>query len=237
MILPHGIIRGLRPQYCWFDRRRTFQLRLLNDIASNATLSKGQFNPIEYEIYLMYEADAESIAENVRSLMRQIPHPLTVIVAQDPASASPPTGLLVSSFNTVTLHPTPYVSFNLKLPSSTYDAIKASKTFTASAVADVQLAKDFLLDKKADRYVETMRDNVCDRSHGMLKPGRGAIWWMRCLWTEQRSQPVGDHMIVVAEVLDASYYAGLNGQDRPSEKPLLYAAGKYRIAGQSVAEK
>ncbi|KAL9023050.1 MAG: hypothetical protein Q9180_008417 [Flavoplaca navasiana] len=237
MILPHGIIRGLRPRYYWFDRRRTFQLRFLNDIASNATLSKGQSNPIDNAIFLMYEADAESVTENVRSLMRQIPHPLTVIVAQDPASGSPPTGLLVSSFNTVTLHPTPYVSFNLKLPSTTYDAIKASRTFTASAVADIQLAKDFLLDKKADRYVETMRSNVCDRRDGMLKPGRGAIWWMKCRWTEQMSQPVGDHVIVVAEVLGASYYAGLDGQDRSSEKALLYAKGKYRIAAPEIAEK
>ncbi|KAI4267362.1 MAG: hypothetical protein LQ337_008388 [Flavoplaca oasis] len=205
--------------------------------ASNATLSKGESNPTDHGIFLMYKADAESVAENVRSLMRQIPHPLTVIVAQNPASGSPPTGLLVSSFNTVTLHPTPYVSFNLKLPSTTYDAIKASKTFTASAVADVQLAKDFLLDKKADRYLEIMRSNVCDRRHGMLKTGRGAIWWMRCRWTEQRSQPVGDHVIVVAEVLGASYYAGLDGQDISSEKALLYAKGEYRNAGPSIAEK
>ncbi|KAL8851589.1 MAG: hypothetical protein Q9221_003521 [Calogaya cf. arnoldii] len=170
--------------------------------------------------------------------MRQIPHPLTVIVAQDPNTGSPPAGLLVSSFNTVTLHPTPYVSFNLKLPSSTYEAIKASKTFTASAVADVRLAKDFLLDKAAEGYAETMKNNVCDQSSGLLNPGRGAIWWMRCRWAEQRSQPVGDHVIVVGEVLGIAYYAShLDGKGRASDKPLIYSDGKYRNAGPPVSEE
>ena len=177
----------------------------------------------------------------MRGLMREIPHPLTVIVAQDPTTtgtATPPAGLLVSSFNTVTLHPTPYVSFNLKLPSSTYDAIKASRTFTASAVADVQLARDFLMDKRAEGYTETIWSNVCDRRGGMLKPGRGAIWWMRCRWAEQRSQPVGDHVIVVGEVVAASYYTrSVDEKVGASDKPLIYSQGKYRNAGPPVAEE
>lgn len=171
--------------------------------------------------------------------MREIPHPLTVIVAQDTTTiGAPPAGLLVSSFNTVTLHPTPYVSFNLKLPSSTYDAIKASRTFTASAVADVQLAQDFLMDKTAEGYRETMRSNVCDQRSGMLKPGRGAIWWMRCRWAQQRSQPVGDHVIVVGEVVAADYYTrSLDEKVGASDKPLIYSQGKYRNAGPPVAEE
>ncbi|KAL8749169.1 MAG: hypothetical protein Q9199_007851 [Rusavskia elegans] len=181
--------------------------------------------------------DAQSVAENVRSLMREIPHPLTIIVAQDTITGSPPAGLLVSSFNTVTLYPTPYVSFNLKLPSSTYDAIKASRAFTASAVADAQLANDFLMDKKAEGYMETMRSNVYDQRGGMLKPGRGAMWWMRCRWAEEKSQPVGDHVIVVGEVLGAAYYtSSLSEKARASDKPLIYSDGKYRNAGPPVAE-
>ncbi|KAL8999493.1 MAG: hypothetical protein Q9169_001698 [Polycauliona sp. 2 TL-2023] len=220
MILRHGILRGLRP--CRLDWPKAAHFRYLNDAATtDAPPSKH----------------TQSVAEDVRSLMRQIPHPLTVILAQDPTTASPPAGLLVSSFNTVTLYPTPYVSFNLKLPSSTYDAIKASRTFTASAVADVQLAKDFLLDKRAEGYVETMRSNVDDQHSGLLKPGRGAIWWMKCRWAEQKSQPVGDHVIVVAEVLGAAYYtSSVEGKARASDKPLIYSEGKYRNAGQSIAK-
>ncbi|KAL8770592.1 MAG: hypothetical protein Q9209_003660 [Squamulea sp. 1 TL-2023] len=168
--------------------------------------------------------------------MREIPHPLTVIIAQNTTVGSQPAGLLVSSFNTVTLHPIPYVSFNLKLPSSTYDAIKESRTFTASATANVQLAKDFLLDKKAEAYVETLRSNVCDQHPGMLKPGKGAIWWMGCRWVEERSQPVGDHVIVVGQVLRAGYYSNL-GQSRHHERPLIYSEGQYRHAGPPLSKQ
>ncbi len=169
--------------------------------------------------------------ENVRGLMRLIPHPLTVIVAHVKRKGSLPAGLLVSSFNTVTLHPTPYVSFNLKLQSSTYDAIKVSKTFTASAVADAQLAEDFLLDKRAETYPDTLLRNVRDQRTGMLKPGRGALWWMRCRWMKKKSQPVGDHVIIVGRVEKAGYYINSDEQGRISEKPLIYSEGQYRNAG------
>ncbi|KAI4265625.1 MAG: hypothetical protein L6R38_009284 [Xanthoria sp. 2 TBL-2021] len=221
MILRHGILRVSRP--CWLDRRKTIQLQFLSTTSSNNAAPPPK--------------DVQPVAEHVRGLMREIPHPLTVIVAQEPNTGSPPAGLLVSSFNTVTLHPTPYVSFNLKLPSSTYDAIKASRTFTASAVADVQLAKAFLMDKKAEGYMKTMRSNVYDQRGGMLKPGRGAMWWMRCRWAEEKSQPVGDHVIVVGEVLGAEHYIrSLDEKARVSDKPLIYSEGKYRNAGPPVAE-
>ncbi|KAI4237046.1 MAG: hypothetical protein LQ349_002158 [Xanthoria aureola] len=226
MILRHGILRGLRPCQLHPYRRTTLQPQF----RSNNTSHNNSAPPSQH---------AQSVAENVRGLMREIPHPLTVIVAQDTTTTTgtPPAGLLVSSFNTVTLHPTPYVSFNLKLPSSTYDAIKASRTFTASAVADVQLARDFLMDKRAEGYMETMRSNVCDQRSGMLKPGRGALWWMRCRWAEQRSQPVGDHVIVVGEVVGAGYYThSLDEKAGASDKPLIYSQGKYRNAGPPVAE-
>lgn len=88
--------------------------------------------------------------------MRLVPHPLTIILATPlPSSSSStpgpppqpnePTGLLVSSFNTVTLTPDPYVSFNIKLPSATHAAILASGTFTASGINKSWLARKFLL--------------------------------------------------------------------------------------------
>ncbi len=245
MIRRHGILRGLRPCQLYPYRRTTIQPQFRrNSSHTNASPSQRELNPtLLHTTHLTQPTDAQSVAENVRGLMREIPHPLTVIVAQDTTTTTttttgtPPAGLLVSSFNTVTLHPTPYVSFNLKLPSSTYDAIKASRAFTASAVADVQLARDFLMDKRAEGYIETLWNNVCDQRGGMLKPGRGAVWWMRCRWAEQRSQPVGDHVIVVGEVVGAGYYTrGLDEKVGASDKPLIYSQGKYRNAGPPVAE-
>lgn len=172
--------------------------------------------------------------------MRGIPHPLTVIVAQG-NNSSQPAGLLVSSFNTVTLHPVPYISFNLKLPSSTFDEIKQSRIFGASAIADVRLARDFLLAKKDSTgsenslYNEALQRNVQNGQIGRLMRGRGAIWWMKCHWAQGMSVTVGDHVIMVARVLQGEYYEHLDGQTKASEIPLVYAEGRYRTAGPPIA--
>ncbi|KAF3491831.1 putative oxidoreductase [Arthroderma uncinatum] len=76
--------------------------------------------------------DAEtSIQTQVRRLMRLVPHPVAIVTSTEPNS--PPNsafrGMTVSSFNTVTLNPTPVISFNVKTPSETYNAIRSSSRF------------------------------------------------------------------------------------------------------------
>ncbi|EFE43597.1 putative oxidoreductase [Trichophyton verrucosum HKI 0517] len=76
--------------------------------------------------------DAEmDIQTEVRRLMRLVPHPVAIVTSTDPNS--PPSsafrGMTVSSFNTVTLSPKPVISFNVKLPSETYNAIRFSSRF------------------------------------------------------------------------------------------------------------
>ncbi|KAL8708200.1 MAG: hypothetical protein Q9220_006870 [cf. Caloplaca sp. 1 TL-2023] len=162
--------------------------------------------------------------------MREIPHPLTIITAQSAKSAQP-AGLLVSSFNTITLQPIPYVSFNLRLPSSTYDEIKQSNTFTASAITSVQLAKDFLLDKKDARYADALRRNVENNRGGRLKVGRGGLWWMKCQWAEEKSVVVGDHVVVVGRVVEGDHYGDFDDPRKVTALPLIYSKGRYRNAG------
>ena len=114
------------------------------------------------------------------------------------------TGLLVSSFNTVALHPTPYVSFNIKLPSLTYDVIRASNGFTASGLKDARVA-DALVKRGValrNRYSETFWAEWVEGDDGRLAKGKGGTWWMRCRLLGDRCVEVGDHMIVVAMVLE-----------------------------------
>ena len=162
--------------------------------------------------------------------MRQVPHPLTVIVSQPTTNKShSSSGLLVSSFNTVTLTPDPYVSFNLKLPSSTFEAIKESKRFTASAIAAVDTAKAFLNNGKGTG-TDGLKDIVEDE--GRLKAGKGGIWWMRCRWVEDKCQRVGDHVIVVGIVLQAGTYEIT--QDGSCQAALTYLDGNYRTVGSVI---
>ena len=143
-----------------------------------------------------------------------------------------PLGLVVSSFNTVTLTPTPYVSFNIKLPSSTYGAIKASNEFTASGLKDAQIAETFLRRKPTvgDYYGNKIWNDLVD-TDGRLKDGKGGTWWMRCRLSKDKSLLVGDHMIVVAKILETGGYEGGEGIG------LIYAEGGYRKVGEMVAMK
>ena len=171
------------------------------------------------------------LPEQVRNLMRPVPHALTVITSFQPGISPEdepePRGLLVSSFNTITLSPRPYVSFNIKVPSSTWDAIKASGHFTASGIDDSTAAAAFAKGEadSGDRATKGgwMRDWIT--KDGTLRDCWTAYWWMRCRCTIPESRPVGDHLIVVGEVLQAGEYD--YGRTRMLNQPLIYMNGRY----------
>jgi flavin reductase (DIM6/NTAB) family NADH-FMN oxidoreductase RutF len=82
--------------------------------------------------------------------MRRVPYPVAVITATDPTGPADTTsfrGMTVSSFNTVTLTPEPVISFNVRRPSETLNALLASGRFLvhllAPSPATATLARDF----------------------------------------------------------------------------------------------
>ncbi|KAJ5086743.1 FMN-binding split barrel-like protein [Penicillium alfredii] len=91
-----------------------------------------------------------TISDHVRLLMRRVPYPVAIITATDPAGPPDTTafrGMTVSSFNTVTLTPHPVISFNVRRPSETLNALLASGRFLvhllAPGPATATLARDF----------------------------------------------------------------------------------------------
>lgn len=98
--------------------------------------------------------DASSLSHKVRLLMRRVPHPVAIITASDRRAPSRDgnkkpifRGMTVSSFNTVTLTPEPVVSFNVRRPSETLNALQSSGRFLvhllAPSAATAKLARDF----------------------------------------------------------------------------------------------
>lgn len=86
--------------------------------------------------------------------MRRVPHPVAIITASDRRALPPDSnkkpifrGMTVSSFNTVTLSPEPVVSFNVRRPSETLNALQSSGRFLvhllAPSAATAKLARDF----------------------------------------------------------------------------------------------
>lgn len=93
---------------------------------------------------------APPLSERVRLLMRRVPYPVAIITATDPSGPQDTTsfrGMTVSSFNTVTLTPHPVISFNVRRPSETLNALLASGRFLvhllAPGPATATLARDF----------------------------------------------------------------------------------------------
>ncbi|KAJ5504000.1 hypothetical protein N7463_006874 [Penicillium fimorum] len=91
-----------------------------------------------------------SISDQVRLLMRRVPYPVAIITATDPSGAENTTsfrGMTVSSFSTVTLTPHPVISFNVRRPSETLNALLTSRRFLvhllAPSPATATLARDF----------------------------------------------------------------------------------------------
>jgi flavin reductase (DIM6/NTAB) family NADH-FMN oxidoreductase RutF len=81
--------------------------------------------------------------------MRRVPYPVAIITATDPQGPVEKAfrGMTVSSFNTVTLHPSPIISFNVRRPSETLSALQSSGRFLvhllAPTPATAALARDF----------------------------------------------------------------------------------------------
>ena len=155
-----------------------------------------------------------SLSEQVRVAMRRMAYPLVVITALNEDRKL--VGLLASSFNTVTIAPEPIVSFNLKLPSSTFNAITTGNRFSVTALSTVQMARKFLLGTHTPEGRRRPRSNLS-------KWRRQGLFFMQCEWLKEKSVEVGDHMIMVGRVKSF-----LNNPEMgTSRMPLAYAQGRY----------
>ncbi|KAK1824965.1 hypothetical protein LTR12_000506 [Friedmanniomyces endolithicus] len=88
------------------------------------------------------QQEVGKLADHVRAVSRTLTHPVAIVTSRAPTSITSITsttedytddwlaqcrGVTVSSFTTLSLHPVPVVTFNLKVPSGTWDAIAASE--------------------------------------------------------------------------------------------------------------
>ncbi|KZZ89022.1 Flavin reductase-like, FMN-binding protein [Ascosphaera apis ARSEF 7405] len=96
------------------------------------------------------ESSKAAITTDLRYMMRHVPHPVAIITATNPSAKTLKEtyrGMTVSTYNTVTLYPEPVISFNVKTPSETYNAICQSKRFLVHLLSPkpstARLARDF----------------------------------------------------------------------------------------------
>ncbi|KJX92249.1 hypothetical protein TI39_contig5882g00005 [Zymoseptoria brevis] len=198
---------------------------------------------------------AEIAEQQVRVAMRSLSHPVVVITSTAPGDGDASLrhrGVTVSSFNTVTLSPDPIISFNLKKPSSSWDAMsKSSKVLVHIPAASSRGASiahaftqpyeqphgGFQAMGKMDIEV-SFRDSapptLVDKDYGILYVLRAYVMREKCI-------DVGDHVIVLATVDKVSHFPpsliphGSRALDHI--EGLAYASGGYRRRGIDVEDE
>ncbi|KAG8158772.1 hypothetical protein KVR01_011215 [Diaporthe batatas] len=208
--------------------------------------------------------DALPPPEQLRSVMRLLAHSVVVCTSADPsapagAAAPVPRGMTMSSFTSLSLRPTPLVTFNIATPSRTLDAVSRSRRFNihvlSGDVAGARVAEWFRKGNadglgvfEAGRLRDECGCEVVAAEAGAdasgkaaaappLLKGPGVLFALRCsLMGDEPARGlvrVRDHVIVLAEVVDI--IEGQGGKTGPAAFGLAYADRLYRQLGSTMA--
>jgi flavin reductase (DIM6/NTAB) family NADH-FMN oxidoreductase RutF len=195
------------------------------------------------------EVKTAKLQHGIRMLMRNVPSSVAVITAQsydEELKRHVPMGVAVSSLSTVSLDP-PTISFNIKQPSKTLDAIRGANGlfrvhFPAADRGGANMVDLFSRGNHADAYTMRMKglNNIYVPGHGsrsdrlrrsasqapqILNDSVRAA--MECTLTQEMS--VADHVILVAKVDSLE-------SKRQGDRTILYVDGSYmRPDGSKIA--
>ncbi|KAK1760659.1 flavin reductase like domain-containing protein [Echria macrotheca] len=198
------------------------------------------------------------LSHDLRTLMRLLPHSVVICTATHPAhttshNKSPiPRAMTMSSFTSVTLLPTPVISFNIAAPSRTLDAIAASRTFNIHILSDDvdgarvadHLSRGNGSDKKKvfERITEECGCELVmgkEETEAPVLRGPGVLYVLRCGLLDDDDGPAGglvrvrDHVIVLGEVREIVEGAH-KSRVRDERFGLLYADRRYRQLGNCI---
>ncbi|KAH7401465.1 flavin reductase like domain-containing protein [Pyrenochaeta sp. MPI-SDFR-AT-0127] len=188
--------------------------------------------------------EEQELKTAVRGLLRKVPSSVAVITVQsvDPdTNKHVPMGVAVSSLSSVTLDP-PTISFNIKHPSKTLDAIRAANGrfrvhFPGADRGGANIVELFCRGNHPDAYQMRSRDlklyvpsyRKDERSTGSLAP---QIWndsvraALECTVTHEF--PVADHVIIAARVDSLE-------QKTSKEPTIVYVDGSYMRSDTKIA--
>ncbi|KID88282.1 Flavin reductase-like, FMN-binding protein [Metarhizium guizhouense ARSEF 977] len=181
--------------------------------------------------------DAETtLSEQLRSVFRLLTNPIVICTATHNGA---PRAMTMSSFTSLTLSPTPLVSFNIATPSRTLDAITSSKEFNIHVLAGDESGAAV-----ADHFTRGNMDGVFDTIEGAtytvdksqhggssapLLKGEGVLRVLRCKLLPDGATGglvrVRDHVIVLGEVVE------MIPGNKTKEFGLAYADRRYRQVG------
>jgi len=181
----------------------------------------------------------QRLGDDLRSALRYLTQPVALVVSRMPETISD-RGVTVSSFCTVTLQPEPIVSFNLRVPSRTWDAIHASRKMEifllAASPEGAALAHTFTLpyEQPYEPFKKIRKMGASVR----FRPDDTRISWPNAVYASvkadllpDKGNRVGDHVIVIARVRRVRLE-----ESSPQAKAgaLAYAMRGYRSLGDEL---
>lgn len=189
---------------------------------------------------------------------------MVVCTSTEPADGGgegSPRGMTMSSFTSLSLQPTPLVTFNIATPSRTLSAVQKSRRFNVHVLRDsiegAKVADWFTRGNAKGKHVFqglSVGAGSCligdgegspgceaemDANEAPILKGDGILYIIRCKVQDDAPLkgliPVKDHVIVVGEVVDI--LEGTNRQEwREDDFGLVYADRRYRQLGNVMSK-
>jgi flavin reductase (DIM6/NTAB) family NADH-FMN oxidoreductase RutF len=184
--------------------------------------------------------------------MRRVPQPVTIVTSsntQTHPDGHPDGwhGATISSFNTVSLHPNPIISFNIRKISSTYDAIEASGKlwvhFLTQTPSAIDLADRFaqwdkpnpfqsLLLVRKDKDKDTEPNLEVPMIHNERSTPKRIAFILECEYIKDKTVAIGDHVVLFATVTEVENKTPNCVSEGSAFQPpgpcLVYAEGEYQ---------
>jgi flavin reductase (DIM6/NTAB) family NADH-FMN oxidoreductase RutF len=195
----------------------------------------------------------QQLSDNMRSALRHVTQPVALVTSfmasagslKDADKRALSRGVTVSSLCTVTLHPKPVVSFNLRVPSRSWDAISASGFLRVhllkASPEGATAAHVFTLPYEQSH--EPFKHLTEKGGHMSYPRTRNPAKVPEIIWPEaihanfvakvlrEKCIEVGDHMIIVAEVIKMSPSRNADATDKGA---LAYGMKGYRQLGGEI---
>lgn len=163
---------------------------------------------------------AELIGEDLRSVMRHVPSPVTVVTLM---SQNGPRGVTIGSFTSVSLDP-PLISFNIMHNSVAHDVLLEAEAFAVNILRDDQSALGERFAEPALSSLEQFKGigyNLNEAGIPILFDSLAVI-----LCEPFKAVEAGDHSLLIGSVIEADVVS--------DGKPLLYYWHAYRMVGETV---
>ena len=228
---------------------KTLQYSTSNDKNLSPIDARGAFPAIELNASVM------------KNLMSRIAHPIAVVTSHlvgdtergsshqdDEQKYSRLCAMTVSSINTVTLEPEPVISFNIRRPSRSHDAIfhngGFNVQFLTASVAGRYMGEAFsrgnavkgfqMLDKAGISWSYSSTE-----ANGPLINGDGVLACVKCRLIAKKCVEIGDHTVIIATIDSVSPGPNqmVNGSILFSGCPgLTYVMREFREVGGSIPD-